>query len=372
VKVLFFLGGGSRRSPIGGHKIVYEYANYLADELGVNVEIFHSASFFNHQNVLLGRLGWLSMRTKAAFRLLALRLLRQDVRPSWFNLSERVKFTDSIRLPAPAVDRNDILVATATQTAPFVEALAHKTGSNGTYFIQHYETWSAPKRFVDDTWRLPLQKIVIAPWLASIGDSLGVATTLVSNAVDATDFPPGPDLERREPLVLAMVSPIEFKRTDLIISLYRKLAEENPSTKLITFGVCDRPEGLPLNVEHFQRPSRSELSALYRRAQVYVCASNAEGWHLPPSEALISGSMVVSTDIGGVRSYANHVALFSPVGSLDGLLKNVNSVLQDPAEFQGRVERGQDRLRLYRPEDAARAFANAIGVTPRTTLKGGE
>jgi len=63
----------------------------------------------------------------------------------------------------------------------------------------------------------------------------------------------------------------------------------------------------------------------------YLSPNWAEGWHLPPAEAMACGCAVVSTDIGGVRDYAEHekTALLSPPGDPEALTKNLLRLLED-------------------------------------------
>jgi glycosyltransferase involved in cell wall biosynthesis len=251
-------------------------------------------------------------------------------------------------------------VATAVQTAPLVAKVAGQRNIRGAYFLQHFEDWSAPRDYVEATWRLPLTRIVIAPWLREKGDALGIATILVPNAIDPSDMPAGPPIADRRTHVIALVSETPWKRTDLVVSLMCQMETAIPEFKGVTFGRCARPTGLPDSVTHYDNPDREILRKLYQSSRVYVCASDHEGWHLPPAEAMASGAAVVSTDIGGVRAYAASTAEFAPVGDGDALTELATRLVRDPAACQSRASSGQARILGYGPEDAAAAFANAL------------
>lgn len=360
MRVVFVLPGISD-APVGGYQVVYNYANFLSDELGLDVYLVHDPTITRASNSYLSHKEALQWGVIGIAKTL-IRAIRQNHQtPTWFRLSPNVK---SMSMPARLFTARDtdIIIATSVQTAHTVLKLTEHAHAHGFYFIQHYEVWSAPKDFVDSTWKLPLQKIVIAPWLVDIAHRLGEPAALVPNAMDSGAFPAGPDLDNRPSSVIAMVSPVPYKRTDLVCELFSLIADEYPDTKLSTFGICDKPDGLPEQCAHYKQPNHQTLSQLYQSNQVYVCTSDFEGWGLPPAEALISRCMVVSTDIGGVRSYADGTALFSPVGDTQLLFNNVKSVLQHPKDFQTGVDKARSDLCAYSPADAATRFATAIGA----------
>lgn len=352
-RVIFFLPGFSIK-PVGGYKVAYEYANFLARDPNLEVRIVYSSLFrLTAQSGVNLVKAWIG-RTKGYFD-----SRRSSSVVPWFKLDQKIVSVSTWGIPAILGKHDDIYVATAAQTVPFVHELSRKMGS-GTYFIQHWEEWSVPRAFVEQTWRMPLNRIVIAPWLADIGTELGVSTTLVHNAINPIEFPRGPSLKDRKPHLLAMVSAEPFKRTDLIVDVLVELESLNRGVSATTFGTCARPRDLPEYVTHIQLPSKTQLTELYQASRVYLCASDAEGWHLPPAEAILSGTPVVSTDIGGVRAYADGIALFSPVGEKEGLVSNICAMLDDLEMAQHLADEGYRRLIENSPEDAASRFRDAL------------
>lgn len=351
---VYFVFPGFSEKPVGGYKVAYEYANFLAGIDGVEVELIYAATFR-----LLGRS--IPSRFKAlagAVRSWLQSRLRGGVVP-WFPVHPGIRVRNSWRIPRIHLESSDVAVATAAQTAPSVAKWSRNSGM-GSYFIQHWETWSSTVDFVEYTWRLPLRRIAIAPWLVSIANERQLDVTLIPNAIDPSAFPAGPPIKDRPLGVLALVSEESFKRTDLVVEVFRTLQRRNVAFSGATFGTCARPEGLPEAITHYRLPSKARLQELYQTSRVYFCASDAEGWHLPPAEAMMSGTAVASTDIGGVRAYAEGVALFSPPGDSVALSSNVERLLVDPSEAQSRATAGRMRLLTYLPTDAAEAFADAI------------
>jgi glycosyltransferase involved in cell wall biosynthesis len=59
----------------------------------------------------------------------------------------------------------------------------------------------------------------------------------------------------------------------------------------------------------------------------------AEGWPLPPAEAMMSGCALAATDIGGHREYAvpGDTALLSPPSNPTALAANLIRLVEDDA-----------------------------------------
>ncbi|CCQ45570.1 glycosyl transferases group 1 family protein [Pseudarthrobacter siccitolerans] len=341
---------GFSKYPIGGYKVVYSYANYLAGQ--------------GHEVVLLHALLLKGARHKVKdFRrpiASILAGLRPHKKPDWFALDERIQFLTLPFLTPGLVRPTDYIVATEVQTATLVASVAGKTGIPGSYFIQHYEDWSAAPDFIDSTWKLPLKKIVIAPWLEEHMHTLGEDCDLIPNGIDPIEFPSGPETDARVNDVCAMVSDVPWKRADLIVQVLNSLGEKYPNFRAVTFGTCDRPESLGGHVQHIKNPSKTEIRNSYQSSKIYLCASDAEGWHLPPAEAMSSGCAVVSTDIGGVRAYADGTALFSPVGDAEALRTNVERLMEDAELCNSLATQGMAAMRQNTPALAASRFEAAV------------
>jgi glycosyltransferase involved in cell wall biosynthesis len=348
-KITIVLPGFSKY-PIGGYKVVYSYANFLADQ-GHDVTLLHALLIQGSQR--LDR----DFRRPISSLLSGLRPFKK---PDWFALNSRIRFLTFPYLTSRFVPRSDAIVATEVQTANLVADVAQLQGIPGSYFIQHYEDWSAPKEFIDATWKLPLKKIVIAPWLKEHMVSLGEACDLIPNGIDSEEFPPGSATVNRPVDVCAMISDVPWKRADLIVKVLNGLVDKDPEFRAVTFGTCERPALLSSHVEHVQNPSKDQIRSAYQSSKIYLCASDAEGWHLPPAEAMSSGCAVVSTDIGGVRAYADGTALFSPVGDAEALQVNIERLLREPALCASLAADGMAAMRENTPLKAASRFQDAV------------
>jgi glycosyltransferase involved in cell wall biosynthesis len=123
-----------------------------------------------------------------------------------------------------------------------------------------------------------------------------------------------------------------------------------PKLQAILFGVYPKPEGLPDWIEYRRDPPQEELVAsIYNGSSIYVCPSWAEGFGLPPAEAMACGCAIAVTDSGGVRDFAEDgvTALISPPKDPEALAANLMSLLTND-ELRTRLARGgHDRIQQF-------------------------
>lgn len=315
------------RQPSGGFRVVYEYANHLAGR-GCAVAVVHPA-----RRPLDG------IRPYSAYRRLRSRghhlrnlLSRPGVR--WQHVDPRVRLLFVPDLSARHVPDADAVFATWWTTA---DALLGYPASKGgkCYLLQHYESWGGPSHRVDATWRAPLEKIVIARWLYEKGLALGVPAetmTYIPNGINHTLFRQTRPLASRPPRVAMLYSALEWKGAREGLEALRIAKAAEPRLEAVLFGVARRPKRLAPWIEYVRDPSRSTLvERVYNGSAVYLCPSHAEGWHLPPAEAMACGCAVVSTDIDGVRDYARdgETALLSLPRDASALAANLLRLLRE-------------------------------------------
>lgn len=351
----FFLPGVSRR-PVGGYAVAYQYASLLAGA-GHQVTVWHSAAFLEE-----------SLEGSATRSLLhRIRNERQlNPRHRWFDVQAGVNLRVTGRLPKPAVREGDIVVGTAAQTMRHATAVAHSGGGRAIGLIQHHEAWGVDTTYVDRTWGYPDALIVIAPWLQEHARSLGLTSFLLPNAMDDAAWPAGSPLTDRSGGIVAMLSHLQFKRPDLVKSVLARIANEL-ELPAVAFGQMARPHDLDPRVQYVENPTHQQLQTLYQRNVAYLCASDAEGWHLPPAEATLSGAAVVSTDIGGVRASMEEDAFYASPGDADALFDAVRAVRDNLTAAQERVDRARRRLRARTPArnlSELLAVVNQVRTTP--------
>jgi len=344
--------------PIGGFKVVYEYANFLAAR-GHRVSIVHPAIF---------RIDKSSARLPLRAKLRTLRdyllhKFRGTYKPtSWFTVDPAVDLLWVPSLAAKHIPEGDAVIATAWETA---EWLAGYPASKGRqfYLIQHLETWSGPDDRVLATWKLPLEKIVIARWLEKIAEDLGQPAHLIHNGLDFSRFNlQNPIAARDRNQILAIHHSLDWKGAADALAAFQLAQAEEPALKLTLFGIPARPADLAPEIVYHQNPSQQTIAALYNQAAIFISASWTEGFSLPPAEALQCGAAIALTDIEGPASYAFHerTALLSPARNPAALAANILRLVRDPALRIALARAGHAHIQQFTWQRAGEALESLL------------
>ncbi|HAY32725.1 MAG TPA: glycosyltransferase family 4 protein [Ignavibacteria bacterium] len=338
--------------PIGGFKIVYEYANRLTEK-GHKVNVIHPSYTFKESSF---------NNLKYLLRYHQRSLNKSYLPQKWFSLNENVNAMWVRNISNENIPDADVLITTAWRTAVCARELSESKGEKF-YFIQHYETWNGPEDEVKATWKMPYKKIVIAKWLNDIASEMGENAEYVPNAFDFSEF--GMDIlpENRSSLKIMMLyNDLEFKGSKYGIEAFTILKKEFSELKLILFGVPDRPEGLPDGVQYFQSPDRKTLRNLYNESSVFISPSLAEGFPLPPAEAMICGAALTCTDIGGHREYAedNKTAVLFVPESGTAAADAVRKLITDD-KFRIRIAyNGNEHIKKFTWENSVNKFERVL------------
>lgn len=326
MKIVFLLPQEATQ-PIGGFKVVYEYANGLAKRKH-KVSVVHMASALPK--------GWTKgPRTRLSQLRYFSYAMRGNWKPDkWFQLDPAVKLSWIPWLSKTFLPRADAYIATWWVTAEQLNAIRDLPGRR-LYLIQHLETWSGPKEQVMATWRMPLEKIVIARWLQKIGAELGESCHYIPNGLDFKKFGCDVAPEERPPARIAMLfnNRLAWKGSSDGLAAISLLKSKYPALEAELYGVFPRPENLPSWITYHQEPAQDELRRIYNRAAIFLSPSHSEGWGLPPSEAMTCGAAIVATDIGGHQEFCSNekTALLTPAKQPDEMAKAAGRLIDDQA-----------------------------------------
>lgn len=348
----------SGAKPGGGLKVVYEYANGLARK-GHEVTVLHAP---------MKRVGERSLsralRRAVVYTGRALGLKGGHRPDAWFELDPQVETLWAPTLAPRHVPRADAVVATAWESAEWVARYPVDRGARF-YLIQHQEAMfdgADPERAMA-TWKLPLHKIVIARWLREIAEGLGEATSYVPNGLDFERFGLDVPIAERSPhRVLMLYQDLTWKGSQDGLAALRKVKERVPELKATLFGLPQPPEDLPDWITYERNPAQNRLRRLYNEAAVFLGPSWAEGWPLPPAEAMQCGAALCVTDIGGHREYALHEqnALLSPAKDPAALAANLETLLTDPARRIALATSGHAYIQRFTWERAVTTFEQVL------------
>lgn len=284
----------TKNKPMGGYKIVYQYAKRLADD-GNDVHIYYLMQNNRMQlSAILKKIQGLTFE-RGKYR-----------NVNWFNL-EGVKLHFDQTIDSVREISQGKIIATHWSTAKIVSE-SRCNDLDKFYFIQGYEIFDpmVTKEKLDNTWRLPLKKIVVSEWLMNKAKELDVnsETYMVKNFIDTNEFPIFTEYSDKRDTVSFLWHNNPQKQSKWGIEIAKKVKERYPNIKITMFGV-DIPNDNYGDLEVVNNASVKKLNDIYKRSIVYFMPSKKEGWGLTGMEAMALGAAVVTVDNGGIWEYAN-------------------------------------------------------------------
>jgi glycosyltransferase involved in cell wall biosynthesis len=348
----------SGHQPVGGFKVVYEYANGLVRK-GHQVSIYHSPyrKIDEHSQTRL-------MRQLLVYAAKACGLSGGFLPGRWFNLDPGVRANWIPSLHHRWLSAADAVVATSWETAEWVNGYPAVMGKKY-YLIQHQESTfpgADPERAMA-TWKMPLRKIVISQWLRDIAEELGEHSAYIPNGLDFSTFDLDIPIEGRDSRRLLMLyHHHDWKGSRDGLAAICRAKQEEPEIKVTLFGMPDRPADLPEWISYEQNPLQNRLRQLYNEAAIFIGPSLAEGWPLPPAEAAQCGAALCLTDIGGHREYGivGETALFSPPRTPDSLASNILTLVRDNEQRIRLARQMHDFIRQFTWNRAVTSFERCL------------
>lgn len=343
-KIVTFLLPCGARNPIGGFKVVFEYANRLInDDYNVNI-ILPATLLWKEQSI--------KQKIKGIIKYFYFGIVKNKYLPyNWFPLNKKIKIFWTPTLEEKYIPKSDYIFATACQTAEYLND--YKQIADKYYLIQSYEDWSFSEKRLLNTWKMPLKKIVISKSLLNTAILLYEKATLIENGLNFNDFFWNKNI-KKEKNTLMMLYHIneEVKRSNQCLKILKKLKKDIPNLKLILFGVKKPNIYFPEWIEFYQLPTKKLLCNLYNRATLFISPSKIEGWALPPAEAMQCKTMVCVTDIKG-HDYIEHLKTGYKIKSdLSTLEKEIKKILNNRQLLQQLSINGYFEIQQYTWERA--------------------
>jgi len=149
--------------------------------------------------------------------------------------------------------------------------------------------------------------------------------------------------------LLSVGSSIRRKRLDVLLRVFAQVRQQAPNVRLLRIGEAltseqrelSRELGVESALVELGFVSREILSAAYRRAALLLQPSEAEGFGLPPIEAMACGCPVIASNLPVLREIGGTAATYCAVGDIQGWTEAVVGAIRN------------------RNFDRERAFANA-------------
>lgn len=331
----------------GGYKVVYQYANALSLR-GFEVTVFSLCD-----NTLK------TAGLPEALRRTAIKI--SPARPRWFDLDSSVRVKKVLDVSESSFFGYDVLIATAISTAPLLSRL-QLDGIKRFYFIQGYENWAASDGEIRESYKLPLDKIVISKWLSEIVENVtGSAPYYLPNPIDRRIFRIRPESQRSKYKIAVLYHEAECKGFSVAWKAILEAKKEIPEIEVEMFGTFDCPNDLPNWVTYYKKASEAELSCLYNRCGVYVCGSYIDSFGLTCLESICCGCALVSTRFPGVFEYTDEEsALLCEVGDWQKLALSIVEAIRDDGLRLKMVDRSLRLAKEYDLSSTADLFASIL------------
>ena len=309
--------------PSGGYRVVYEYANQL-------VARGHQISVVHPRRLASPQVSRPTLRQHARKLRLTLRELISSPTIYWHSMDPRVQLLYVPSLQNRYIPDGEVVFATAWNTAKPVMRCSKVKGEKA-YLIQSYETWMGPKELVDETWRMPLRKVVISKWLLNLGKTLGARTSVyIPNGLDHDHYRVLQPIAQRPRQVVMVLSHVPLKGSKEGIAALELVKKQFPDLRAVLFGNSYRPAWVPAWMHYRTDPPQQEIvEQFYNSSSIMLSPSWTEGFGLPGVEAACCGCAIAATDNDGHREYVEHgvTGLLSPPKDPEGLARNLCTLL---------------------------------------------
>jgi glycosyltransferase involved in cell wall biosynthesis len=186
---------------------------------------------------------------------------------------------------------------------------------------------------------------------------VGVADEFTADADPAADADVAPLLgpPGAGPALLHVGTNIPRKRIDVLLDVFAAVRREIPAARLWKVGGAFPAEfreragrlGVADAVVTLPFLSRPQLAAVYRRADLTLLPSDAEGFGLPVAEALACGAPVLAADIPVFREVGADCVHYAPVADVPAWTAAAVSLLTSPPSADARSAALQ-RARRFR------------------------
>ncbi len=333
--------------PRGGFLIVYQYANLLSRR-GHSVTITHTASVRKGIRVLFGILRQMRLKKN---------------KKEWFAFDDSIQLRYINTLCEENIENADIIIATACETASFVNGYSKKKGKK-IYFIQGFETWVGSKKMVLDTWQYPMKKIVISKDLYKIASDNKINdVTYVPNAIDLDKYKVIKAVNERQDVIAMMYSEDPLKGCKYGLGALVDLKRRHSSINVVLFGKEPRPKSIPGWIAYYENPEQKFLvEKIYNHAKYFICPSIYEGWGLPAMESMACGAVLITSDCGGIRDFAvdRHNALICEPKSTNGIMKCVEELLENEELARKLVTNALNDIKSFSWEESVEKFERVL------------
>lgn len=309
------------RKPMGGFKVMYEFANRLSD-LGYSIHITYPIK----TKYMEYRLPYVARKLMS--------YVEGFKTDKWFNFKPSITMSYVDSVSDRYVIDSDVIIATWWSTASDMGQLSQSKGVK-INFIQGYENWIGHEDELHKSYNMPTTtNVVVASYLAKIVEKYSSTKAyLIPNAIDNKIYKLNVPIGQRDPFSICMLySEQEIKGSKFGLESLFKVQEKYKDLKVDLFGIFPRPENLPSWIVYHRDPS--DLVKIYNNNAIFIANSFTEGMALTPMEAMFCGCACILTDIDGHSEYGknNETCLLYEPKNTEELINKINSFLDNNNE----------------------------------------
>jgi len=129
---------------------------------------------------------------------------------------------------------------------------------------------------------------------------------LYINGIDTDFYHPDAQKNNEIPVILLVGNPaLKFKGFFFAMDVLEEASKFGIPFKVKWISQIEfKLKNASFEIEKYISPSQEKLAEVYRSADIFLSTSLYESYSLPPLEAMASGLAVISTDNGGINTYA--------------------------------------------------------------------
>lgn len=322
-KICFFLPGISRK-PIGGYKVIYEYANRLAEK-NWNVSIYYPC-LCSLKNISL------KYMVKCILKYPVIKIFK-IYKPKWFYLKSEIEQVYTWKPVKKKFKKYSHIISTYIDTAYILDSYDFYDTHKIFYFIQGYEVWNNhTEADVYKSYKFPMKKFVISSWLYDKVASVGETACILQNGFDFNYFRLYKPIECRQKTQIAMLyHQDKNKRCCDAFDALDIVKLKFPDLKVFIFGAPKKPDNLPDWYTYYQTPNKDTHNLILNEASIFVAASENEGFGLTVGEAMICGCAIACTNNMGFTAMVKHdySGLISSVYDINELADNIIELINN-------------------------------------------
>jgi glycosyltransferase involved in cell wall biosynthesis len=320
----------------GGIKIIFEFANRLADK-GHNVVLYYPRIPYNFYPDVKNPVYNIKRYIKGILNYL----------PVADNSGEnKFEIASVSRLNNHSIMDADVVIATAWPTAYSLNKLNESKGQK-VYFIQGYEVWGPNEKAVNNSYLLLNYKITISVKLHDLlKNKFNVESVIIPNSIDFIKFNNLNKVYNELPVISFIYNNSFQKNMNGAISVLTKIKNEFGNVKIKCVGLKNQ-KSIPPFIDFVENPSESEIVRFYCESDIFLFSSLMEGFALPPAEAMACKCAVVTNDVGAVSQYSTDKvsAIHCNPENPDELYEGIKYLLNNKDEMVKISENGYNIVR---------------------------